>query len=156
MHTICKVFAFLLRPGHDATQELLVFYDQSENLNVPKGTVEQGEHPERAVLRELYEESGIDTATVIQCIGQRRTMVPGGPDRNGPLEEQLHIGYVLKAHSELPNQWNHIVKSDGVEKGNLFRFRWIPLTVKSGKDLAFGADWFVTFICQILSERDKH
>ncbi len=140
---IQKVLAFLVRPNTENALELLVFVDPNGHVNVPKGTVEKDENLLQAVLRELHEESGILAADVVLEIGRRITMIPGGVDMDGPLEEQEHIGFLLRTSSALPDTWDHTVESDGIDNGWLFRYRWIPLTIESGTELFYGADWFI-------------
>lgn len=50
-------------------QELLSFRHPLAGKQVVKGTIEANEAPEQAVLRELAEESGITTATIISKLG---------------------------------------------------------------------------------------
>ena len=98
-----KAFAYVTRRLDDDTKQLLVFCSPSQHIEVPKGTVEAGEDLTLAVLRELHEESGIATARVIHKIGERTTWVHGGPDMNGPLEEQRHYAYELEDDASTSN-----------------------------------------------------
>ncbi len=58
-----KVTAFILRQ-RTSSPEVLLFEHPSAGIQVPAGTVEPGEDPESAALREGSEESGLDGLTL--------------------------------------------------------------------------------------------
>jgi 8-oxo-dGTP pyrophosphatase MutT (NUDIX family) len=62
-----KVSAFITRES-PAGRELLVFAHPNPRagIQVPAGTVEAGEAPERAVLRETWEETGLSAVRIVQ------------------------------------------------------------------------------------------
>ena len=63
-----KVLAYITRGD-----ELLVFrhrYFPEAGLQVPAGTVEEGESPHDAVLREAYEESGLQQVRIVRSLGR--------------------------------------------------------------------------------------
>lgn len=66
---IHKVTAFITRerPGG---RELLVFQHPTAGIQLPAGTVEAGESPETAVLREVTEETGLTQVNIIRYLGQ--------------------------------------------------------------------------------------
>ncbi|MCG9134442.1 NUDIX domain-containing protein [Candidatus Poribacteria bacterium] len=53
-----KVTAFIIRE-RDGIKELLVFKHPTAGIQIPAGTVEEGENIEIAVKREVYEETGL-------------------------------------------------------------------------------------------------
>jgi 8-oxo-dGTP pyrophosphatase MutT (NUDIX family) len=53
--TLDKVTAFVTRSG-DFGVELLLFRHPNEGIQLPAGTVEEGEAPAAAVIREVYVE----------------------------------------------------------------------------------------------------
>lgn len=57
------VLCFAQRPG------ILLFRHPQAGVQLVKGTIERGETPGQAALRELAEESGIDSATVVADLG---------------------------------------------------------------------------------------
>src|SRR6187549_737077 len=61
---IAKVTAFITRPGPQET-ELLVFQHPQAGVQLPAGTVEPGEAPEDAVLREVEEETGLSAVVLV-------------------------------------------------------------------------------------------
>lgn len=60
---IGKVTAFITRDT-DAGRELLIFKHPNAGIQLPAGTMETGETPEIAVLREVSEESGLGLTAV--------------------------------------------------------------------------------------------
>lgn len=60
-----KVTAFITR-ATESGRELLVFLHPTAGLQVPAGTVETGETPEAAVLRETAEEAGLHSVSIVE------------------------------------------------------------------------------------------
>ncbi len=77
MPTIRKAMAYITRGN-----ELLIFRqpDSPEaGLQVPGGTIEDGESPEAAVMREAFEETGLDDLQLVRALGEQvRDMVEAG------------------------------------------------------------------------------
>ena len=97
-----KVTAFVIRDG-ELGQELLVFKHPTAGIQLPAGTVEPGELPERTVLREVLEETGLE-ARVVRKIGIEERDTPAGtaylrshglPVRFAPREDAIQPGEVL-------------------------------------------------------------
>jgi 8-oxo-dGTP pyrophosphatase MutT (NUDIX family) len=63
-----KVTAFITRE-RDGVKELLVFKHPTAGIQIPAGTVEEGEDLERAVKREAYEETGLRTVEIEGYLG---------------------------------------------------------------------------------------
>ena len=63
-----KVTAFVTRE-RDGVRELLVFKHPKAGIQIPAGTVEDGENPETAVKREVYEETGLQTVKIEKSLG---------------------------------------------------------------------------------------
>ena len=69
-----KVTAFVTRET-GAARELLVFRHPSGGVHLPAGTVEENEAPGTAVLRETWEETGLDQVRIAAFLGsQTETM----------------------------------------------------------------------------------
>jgi 8-oxo-dGTP pyrophosphatase MutT (NUDIX family) len=68
MANLEKVTAFILRPG-PGTWEVVLFEHPTAGIQFPAGTVEEGEAPEAAVLREGGEESGLTGLKLESFIG---------------------------------------------------------------------------------------
>jgi 8-oxo-dGTP pyrophosphatase MutT (NUDIX family) len=58
LHYLEKVTAFITRPGVDEP-EILLFQHPHAGIQIPAGTVEEGEALDAAVLREAFEETGL-------------------------------------------------------------------------------------------------
>ena len=71
-----KVTAFVTRPT-EAGLELLLLEHPFAGIQIPAGTVED-ETPEEAVLREVAEETGIDSATIRRYLGGDGGPLPEG------------------------------------------------------------------------------
>ena len=110
-HKVCPV---ILRRQGDSWQ-ILAFRHPLAGTQLMKGTLEDGERPESAVLRELAEESGIDQAAVIEKIGELDLH---------EAEQHWHIFWCELA-AWPPDEWSFFTQDGG---GLLFRFFWRPLT----------------------------
>jgi 8-oxo-dGTP pyrophosphatase MutT (NUDIX family) len=124
MLTRRKVFAYITHG-----QRLLVFrhpFVPEAGLQVPAGTVEPGESPEAAVLREAREETGLSGLELVSFLGEQiRSMVDFG------LQEAHHrYFYHLVARGELPIIWRHgeMYPSDGTSEPIIFEFFWADLS----------------------------
>ena len=65
---IQKVTAFIMRERDDV-KELLVFKHPTAGIQIPAGTVEAGEAIEKAVKREVYEETGLQFVEIEEYLG---------------------------------------------------------------------------------------
>lgn len=72
-----KVTAFIVRPC-PAGQELLLFRHPFAGVQIPAGTVEIGENPEQAALREAGEETGLSDLRILRSLGTRIERPPAG------------------------------------------------------------------------------
>ena len=63
-----KVTAFIVREK-DGLKELLVFKHPTAGVQIPAGTVEEGEDIETAVKREAYEETGLQLVEIENYLG---------------------------------------------------------------------------------------
>ncbi len=66
--TVEKVTAFVTRQRNGAT-ELLLFKHPTAEFQIPAGTVEDGETPETAVIREVFEETGLRRVKIDKPLG---------------------------------------------------------------------------------------
>ncbi len=72
---LAKATSFVTR-DHGAVRELLVFEHPTAGLQVPAGTVEDGEAPEDAARREIAEETGVVALRLIEHIHQTTQDLP--------------------------------------------------------------------------------
>ncbi|VWX62197.1 NUDIX domain-containing protein [Burkholderiales bacterium 8X] len=114
----------------DAQGRLLVFHHPGDrSMQLPKGTIEPGETPERAVRRELHEESGIDFGGPLQSLGTL--------DRDGEIDAegqvlrhaQLWHLFLMRATDPLPERFDHVAWGSPEEQGLVFSFSWLALDV---------------------------
>ena len=93
-------------------------------IQVPAGTIEPGEEPEAAVLREAFEETGLSGLKLVAPLGEQlRDVTPFGKD-------ELHHRYFfhLRCEGTPPRTWRHWEEfpSDGSERV-AFDFFWAQL-----------------------------
>jgi 8-oxo-dGTP pyrophosphatase MutT (NUDIX family) len=68
MATLNKVTSFILRPGSNP-REVVLFEHPTAGIQFPAGTVEEGEMPEAAALREGEEETGLSGLQMESFLG---------------------------------------------------------------------------------------
>jgi 8-oxo-dGTP pyrophosphatase MutT (NUDIX family) len=107
-------------------EEVLVFRHPKAGVQLVKGTIESGEEPRNAALRELREESGIEDAQLGGSLGVWDSGYEG------------HIWEFVEVHVPrlLPDRWTHFAPDDG---GQAFEFYWhrIADTPRSGWHAVF-------------------
>lgn len=128
-----KVVAYIVREDR-----LLVFvhaddeqFDQS-GLQVPAGTVRDGELPEQAVLREASEETGLHGLRIERYLGAAEWDVR-------PYADAVHVRHFFQLSvedAELPDRWIAEERGDGDSKPIRFELYWLPLA--QGHVLAAG------------------
>ena len=70
-----KVTAFVTR-GMGHAQELLVFRHPNGSVQLPAGTVEENEYVVDAVMREVYEETGLTSVEIVKELGAEPQIIP--------------------------------------------------------------------------------
>jgi ADP-ribose pyrophosphatase YjhB (NUDIX family) len=117
-----RVAAYLIR--YRSVPELLVFDHvgmPQAGTQIPAGGVRPGEDLEEAVLREVFEETGLRTASVIEQLVMENKP---HPDTGQPRRTTY---FHLQAPATTPDAWNHIVCGDGDDTGLNFACRFLPL-----------------------------
>jgi len=77
MHKIVqKVTGFVIRNALEKA-ELLLFEHPNAGVQIPAGTVNPGETPEKAVLREVWEETGLENFSVVESLGSNEEKLKG-------------------------------------------------------------------------------
>jgi 8-oxo-dGTP diphosphatase len=136
MRTRRKVFAYITR-GPEEQKELLVFEHQGEpeaGLQVPGGTIEEGEMLIDALYREVQEETGLPRV-VLEFVGKIHKYNYYPEDQDKVYERNIfHFEYT----GEPVDYWEHRVVSDGQDNGRTFQFHWEP--VENCPKLAAGQD----------------
>ncbi|WP_251342880.1 NUDIX hydrolase [Haloplanus halophilus] len=122
-----KVCAYITRDE----SEVLVFEGPGhDGLQVPKGTVEPGERPREAMVREAIEESGLATFG-----GLHHLTTDVWTRRRSPPKRYVRNFYHVPVH-EPRDSWTHTVTGAGPERGTAFEFFWVDLPT----DAAFALD----------------
>lgn len=120
-----RVAAYVIR--RHPSPALLVF-DHPDfpeaGTQVPAGGIAPGEDPERAVLREVAEETGLTGARVV-----RRIAVDGRPHPETG-RPRLTTFLLLDAPPDGPSAWEHRVGGDGGDAGMRFACRFAPLPLE--------------------------
>lgn len=117
-----RVAAYVIR--HRAVPELLVFDHAGmpqAGTQVPAGGVHPGEDLEQAVLREVFEETGLRTVSVV---GRIVVDNKPHPDTRQPRRTTY---FHLQAPATTEDAWNHAVCGDGDDTGLTFACRFLPL-----------------------------
>ncbi|MEH1916732.1 NUDIX hydrolase [Nostoc sp.] len=122
--------------------ELMVFTHTDfpdAGVQVPAGTVEESEEPSEAVLREVYEESGVKGVCIIELLGIYQYNMT--PYRN---EIQECYVYHLELTQSTPPTWRHWEIHPSTSKNPIaFDFYWVKLD-SSNVALAGGQGHFLS------------
>lgn len=118
-----KAFAYITH------QNRLLVFEQPQypeaGIQVPAGTFEPNETPEQAVMREAFEETGLQGLTLVEFLGEvRRDMSDYG------LAEIHHRHFFhLRCNTEPPESWSHIERynSNPTFEPIEFQFYWVTL-----------------------------
>lgn len=138
-----RVATYVIR--HRTGPELLVFDHvgiPAAGTQIPAGGIEPGEDPHAAALREVTEETGLDTCTVVGAVGiDHRPHPATGQPRHTHV---LH----LRVSEDTADTWIHTVRGDGTDTGLQFACRFVPLPLREPladeQDLLLGhldPDW---------------
>lgn len=118
MQVVEKAFGYITRE-HGEQIQVLVFEQKTvgAGIQVPKGTIEEGETPLEAVKREMLEETGLTTLVVQELIAQDYFNHP-----SGVLQKRYF--YHLTISGETKDTWQHY--PTGLNEADLlFSFYWI-------------------------------
>jgi 8-oxo-dGTP pyrophosphatase MutT (NUDIX family) len=117
-----KVLCYVVRDGR-----LLVFrhtdYSYEEvGIQVPAGSIKQGEAPEDAALREAREETGLTTFTIVRKLGETTYDCR-------PYRFEIHHRHVfhLQLAEPTPQRWASQELHDGEQAPTDLECFWIPL-----------------------------
>ena len=123
MQDLYKVLAYVTR-RRDGRVELLVFDHKdipAAGVQVPAGTVEDGESTVAAAVRELAEESGLLDLSPRAVIDQYVWINPETGNRH-----HRHV-YQFDAPPGLADEWSHQPTGGDEETKMIFEFFWLPI-----------------------------
>jgi 8-oxo-dGTP pyrophosphatase MutT (NUDIX family) len=132
-----KVVCYVVR-----NERLLVFRhcdysDEEVGIQVPAGTIDSGETPEQAALREAREETGLDGFTIVRKLGVTEYDIT--PYRH---EIQRRHVFQLALDGEAPERWMSQETHDGAQSPTRFECFWIDLraahVLQSGQGALIG------------------
>ncbi|MCY1374406.1 hypothetical protein D9M69_617460 [compost metagenome] len=106
---------------HLGLPEILVFEHPLAGIQLVKGSIESGESPERAALRELAEESGLVAIGSTQSLGIWES----------GFNEQVWSFHLCEMADPPADSWAFRTEDGG---GLDFRFFWHPLESKPSPD----------------------
>jgi len=122
MLTVHKVVAYVV-----AADKLLVLlhpHHPEVGLQVPAGTIEIGESPDMAVLRELTEETGLIDFGKPEYLGEASF------DMTAFGRRQIHhrLFFRVPFGGNTPTRWRHTETSGGNAQPELFELFWVSLS----------------------------
>jgi 8-oxo-dGTP diphosphatase len=131
-----KVVAYIVRSGQLAVFIHLADSDPvfESGLQVPAGTIEPGETPEQAVLREAHEESGLSRLKIWASLGSADCDA-----RPGKHEVHRRHFFQLDVDGPVEVTWDHAETGGSAEEPKPFRFSWLPLARGHSLVAGFGA-----------------
>ena len=124
-----KAYAYVTRSGGDPG--LLVFEHRNADagVQVPKGTVDEGEDPRDAVVRELYEESGLREVAAVRPLA-----TDVWSHHRKPKAYRRHFFHVEV--EDAPDEWDHTVTGGGEDDGLVYCYFWAdPAGISLARDM---------------------
>lgn len=117
-----KVLAYIISPRNGLDLLVHEHRDLPEaGIQVPAGTVEENEPVEKALFREIEEETGI---TGLKLIKKLEIYHYFNEFRNEMQERHV---FLLEMMDESLERWEHIVSGGGEDEGMVFSCYWMPL-----------------------------
>jgi 8-oxo-dGTP pyrophosphatase MutT (NUDIX family) len=143
-----KVQAFIYRKALPVSELLVFWSDVTQCYQLVRGTLEANEEPEAAVLREIKEEAGLTNLFIEGKLGEKTLRIRGGPKREGPFEDQVHHGFLIRPVSEVKDRWTHIAQDCDAERGLAFHFSWLPIDENLEQRIYDDFRPFIKALCQ--------
>nr|WP_202410007.1 NUDIX domain-containing protein [Halobacillus litoralis] len=118
VNPVKKAYGYVTRIKEGQIQVLVFQHPIAEaGIQIPKGTVDPGEDPQEAVLREMEEETGLRNFHVEQWLAEDLWKNDDGA---------IHHRFFYKLRvSNAEDEWDHEPTGGGEEKGLTFHFFWI-------------------------------
>lgn len=118
-----KALAYITRQTKTGI-ELLIFAHRDypeAGLQVPGGTLDDGEDPLTGMLREVKEEAGLENFSQVVLLGETTYVAKGKEEIHARSFFQLTFEEVSKT------SFVHTVSVGEEDKGLVFLYRWVPL-----------------------------
>ncbi len=115
---IQKVYGYITRRTEDKIQVLVFRHSNpAAGVQIPKGTVKDGEETEEAVIREIKEETGLKNFKVETLIAE-----DFWKNDDGAVHQRFFYEIYV---TESLDEWEYQPTGGGEEKGLTFRYFWI-------------------------------
>lgn len=115
-----KVYAYITREKEGQTQLLICTHQggQEAGVQVPGGTVRQGETLEYALLRNIQEDSGLRQVSLGHLVAEELIYVK---DKNE--YQKRHFYHVTLPESSV-DVWEHRLENDGKNNASVLSYMW--------------------------------
>ncbi len=119
-----KAHGYIIKEFKEEPHLLLFSHRDFPNagLQVPGGTIAEGEELQIGLLREVKEESGLSEFSSISYLGKSIYIA----ESRHELHER-HF-FQLNYEGEMRSDFFHEVTSGKEDKGLIFHYRWVPLS----------------------------
>lgn len=118
-----KVFAYITH--RDRLLLLSHPHAPEAGIQVPAGTIKEGENPEEAVMREAFEETGLSELKLVSFLGECQR------DMSDFDRDEIHHRYFyhLRCEADPPERWQQYENdpSEGGTEPILFELFWARL-----------------------------
>ncbi|MBB4965764.1 NUDIX hydrolase [Saccharothrix violaceirubra] len=118
---------------HDGRVAVFTQDDEDSGLQVPAGTLRDGERPEEGALREAVEETGLAGLRLVGFLGRYRWDI-------SPIREEVQDRHVFQFAVDVPPpaRWDSAELHDGQRAPTPLHFRWLPLDDPGLAELVVG------------------
>ena len=129
-----KVVIYCIKDGKLLVFRHVEFSWEDVGIQVPAGTVQEGEDLEIAALRELQEETGKNGFKIVKYLGTQKY-------NKMPQKPEIHVRHFFQAEptEKLPERWESQENNDGILPPTKFECFWIPIERGHVLQAGFGA-----------------